>query len=255
MEAAAGVAAASGGPGSAEAETLAEVVEAEGIGQGGAVAAGLGGVVGLDDLIADPAGDEEAEDAVLVGEGDEDGEDDEMNDSLGVLAVVHGSDAGDEAEQGGETGVGSPGWRDSARDGIVADRQCRSRRRRRQEEVRRRWRALPRGRVRRRQRSRRRGCTPGTEVCRSSDKMQYFHDQDGLRSSYQSPFLLEDTGNKMKQKSCRWRRGDAAAWMRAELDQPDVAAGGSRGGWIRVWAWSASGLASGCLGLLIVSGC
>jgi hypothetical protein len=56
------------GPCLAEAETLAEVVEAEGIGQRGAVAAGLGGVVGFNDLIADPTGDEEAEDAVLVGE-------------------------------------------------------------------------------------------------------------------------------------------------------------------------------------------
>jgi hypothetical protein len=34
---------------------------------------------------------------MLVGERDKDGEDDEVNDSLGVLAVVHGSDAGDEA--------------------------------------------------------------------------------------------------------------------------------------------------------------
>ena len=63
----------------------------------------------LDDLIADPAGDEEAEDAVFVGELDEDGEDDEVDDAFGVLAVVHGADAGDEAEQGGEAGVGSAG--------------------------------------------------------------------------------------------------------------------------------------------------
>ena len=105
------------GPRFAEAETFAEIVEAEGIGERGAVAAGAGGVVGLDDLIADPAGDEEAEDAVLVGEADEDGEDDEVDDAFGVLAVVHGADAGDEAEQGGEAGVGfagsvrAAGWR------------------------------------------------------------------------------------------------------------------------------------------------
>jgi hypothetical protein len=68
-------------------------------------------VVRLDDLIADPAGDEEAEDAVLVGEGYEDGEDDEVDDAFGVLAVVHGADAGDKAEQGGEAGVGLSGDR------------------------------------------------------------------------------------------------------------------------------------------------
>ena len=59
----------------------------------------------FDDLIADPSSDEEAEDAVLVGEGDEDGEDDEVHDALGVLAVVHCADAGDESEESGEAGV------------------------------------------------------------------------------------------------------------------------------------------------------
>ncbi len=61
----------------------------------------------LDDLIADPASDEEAEDAVLVGERDEDGEDDEVDDALGILAVVHSADAGNEAEEGGQAGVGT----------------------------------------------------------------------------------------------------------------------------------------------------
>ncbi len=98
-------------PGFAEAEALAEIVEAEGVGQGGAVATGAGGVVGLDDLVEDPAGDEEAEDAVFVGQRDEDREDDQVNDALGVLAVVHRADAGDEAEQGGEAGVGFAGRR------------------------------------------------------------------------------------------------------------------------------------------------
>ena len=65
----------------------------------------------FDDLIADPAGDEEAEDAVLVGERDKDGEDDEVHDALGVLAVVHGTDAGNESEEGGEAGVGFSGHR------------------------------------------------------------------------------------------------------------------------------------------------
>ena len=106
-----GAAAVGVGPGFAEAEAFAEIIEAEGVGEGGAIAAGVGGVVGLDDLIADPAGDEEAEDAVFVGERDEDGEDDEVDDAFGVLAVVHGADAGDEAEQGGEAGVRFSGCR------------------------------------------------------------------------------------------------------------------------------------------------
>ncbi len=65
----------------------------------------------FDDLIADPAGDEEAEDAMLVSEGDEDGEDDEVHDAFGILAVVHRSDARDEAEESGEAGVGFSGDR------------------------------------------------------------------------------------------------------------------------------------------------
>ena len=97
------------GPCFAEAEAFAKIVEAERIGERRAIAAGLGSVVSFDDLIADPTGDEEAEDAVLVGEGDEDGEDDEVDDAFGVLAVVHGADAGDEAEEGGEAGVGFSG--------------------------------------------------------------------------------------------------------------------------------------------------
>jgi hypothetical protein len=79
-------------------------------------------VVCLDDLIADPAGDEEAKDAVLICQADEDGEDNEVDDALGILAVIHGADAGDEAEEGGEARVGFARgrWgRDGARDGVV----------------------------------------------------------------------------------------------------------------------------------------
>ena len=95
------------GPGFAEAEALADVVETEGVGERGAVAAGACGVVGLDDHVGFPAGNEDAEDAVdVAGEDDEDGEDDEVDDALGVLLVVHGADAGDEAEEGGGAGVG-----------------------------------------------------------------------------------------------------------------------------------------------------
>jgi len=69
----------------------------------------------FEDLVEDPAGNEQTEDAVLVGEADEDSEDDEMHDALGILPVVHGSDAGDESEERGEAWVRFPGdgrWRD-----------------------------------------------------------------------------------------------------------------------------------------------
>ena len=121
------------GPGCAEAEALGEVVEAERVGKWGAVAAGDRGVVGLDDLVDDPAHDEEAEDiAAVVGERGEDGEDDQVDEALGVLAVVHGADAGDEAEQGGQAGVGfagnlgarGGGIRRLARGGYARERRC-----------------------------------------------------------------------------------------------------------------------------------
>ncbi len=120
-----GVGAGRAGPCFAEAEALAEVVETEWVRERSAVAAGTSGVVRLDDLIEDPTGDEEAKDTVFVGEADEDGEDDEMDDAFGVLAVVHGADAGDEAEQSGEAGVGFARerrrWRrrDGTGDGVV----------------------------------------------------------------------------------------------------------------------------------------
>ena len=89
----------------AEAEAFAQIVQTKRVGKRGSVAAGAGGVVRFENLIDDPAGDEDAEDAIFVGQRDEDGEDNEMNDSLGVLAVVHGTDTGDDAEKGGQAGI------------------------------------------------------------------------------------------------------------------------------------------------------
>ena len=68
--------------------------------------------------------------------------------------------------------------------------------------------------------------------------MQYVHDQDGLRKSYQSPFLLKDTGSKYnKIPGSEGGRGLVAHG----LDQPDVAVGG----------FAATGTGIG-LGLLLV---
>ena len=88
-------------PGFSEAKTLAEIVQAKRIREGSAIATGFSSVVGLYHLVAHPAGDEESEDAVLVGETDKNREDYQVHNTLGVLAVVHGADAGDEAQQCG----------------------------------------------------------------------------------------------------------------------------------------------------------
>jgi hypothetical protein len=55
------------GPRFAETEAFAEIIKAKGVREGSTVAAGFSGMVGFNYLVADPAGDEEAEDAVLVG--------------------------------------------------------------------------------------------------------------------------------------------------------------------------------------------
>jgi hypothetical protein len=64
---------------------------------------------------------------------DQDGEDDQVDDALGVLLVVHRADAGDEAEQRGEAGVGLAGdrrWHYAGWIARVAPERTRSRRRR-----------------------------------------------------------------------------------------------------------------------------
>ena len=88
-------------PGFSEAKTLAEIVQAKRIWERSAIATSFSSVVGLDHLVAHPAGYEESEDAVLVREADKNREHYQMHNTLGVLAVVHGADAGDEAQQRG----------------------------------------------------------------------------------------------------------------------------------------------------------
>jgi hypothetical protein len=71
-------------------------------------------MVRFDDLVEDPTEDEEKEDAIVMDEAGKDGKDDEMNDSLGILTVVHGAHAGNEAQESGQTGIRLTvvGWRD-----------------------------------------------------------------------------------------------------------------------------------------------
>ena len=73
--------------------------------------AGAGGVVGFENLIDDPTCDEDAEDAMLVSQCNENGEDDEMDDSLGILAVIHRADAGDDAQKRSKNRVRFSGQR------------------------------------------------------------------------------------------------------------------------------------------------
>jgi hypothetical protein len=94
-----------GCPGFAEAEPVAQIIESEGVRQRGSVTAGPGGLIGLEDLVKDPSGDEEAKDAVLIHKTDENREDDQVDDSLGVLPVVHRSHTRDKAKQSRQAGV------------------------------------------------------------------------------------------------------------------------------------------------------
>src|SRR5205823_6805274 len=99
--------------------------------------------------------------------------------------------------------------------------QC-SRTGRRQEEERRLRRVWWRDRVRSKQQCRRRGYTPGRLACRSSGKRPYVHDLDGWRSSYQFPFLLDETGTKENKGWC-FEEGRGRGKNR--LDQLNAAVG------------------------------
>jgi hypothetical protein len=110
------------GPGFSEAEAFSKIVQAKGVGEGGAVAPSACGMVRLDDLVEDPASDEESKDAIFVGETDKDSKDDKVYQALGILSVVHGAYARDEAEKSGEAGIGfalKRRRRDGARNGVI----------------------------------------------------------------------------------------------------------------------------------------
>ena len=71
-------------------------------------------MVRLKRLVEDPCRDKDAKDAILVRERDENSEDNQVYDTFGVLAVVHGAHAGNEAEQEGDARVGRSGRRRNA---------------------------------------------------------------------------------------------------------------------------------------------
>ena len=114
-------------PGLAESHPLANVVEAEGVGQGKAVAACDRGVIGLEYHVEPPAHREETKDAVVIGERHEHGEDGEMHNALGKLAVIHGPYAGNDAEQRCEHRAGIAGGEWLGRNGGVRGNGCVSR--------------------------------------------------------------------------------------------------------------------------------
>ncbi len=90
----------------AQVEPVAHIVQSERIGHRLAIAQSLGGVEGLERLVDDPGGDEDAEDPRNVAHADQHGEDHDMDQPFEELAVVHGADAGDEAENPGSAAAG-----------------------------------------------------------------------------------------------------------------------------------------------------
>ena len=87
--------------GAGEVEPVAYFVQTEWIGKRLAVAPRDCGVIGLKGLVQNPCADEDAEDTVVIGNADENCEDHDVNQALEELAVVHGADAGDDAQNRG----------------------------------------------------------------------------------------------------------------------------------------------------------
>jgi len=89
----------------AEIEPITHLIEAQGIRWGLAVAERPGGMEGLKRLVEDPGGNKEAEDSVVFRDADQHGKYHDVDQALEELSVVHGADAGDEAENGSRRGV------------------------------------------------------------------------------------------------------------------------------------------------------
>jgi len=89
----------------AEIEPVPHFIKPQGVWWGLAVAQSPGSVEGLKRLVEDPCGNEKAKNAVVLRDADQHGEDHDVDQALEELSVVHGADAGDEAENGSSGGV------------------------------------------------------------------------------------------------------------------------------------------------------
>jgi hypothetical protein len=65
----------------------------------------LGGVIGIEDLVKDPAEEQYAENGAAMRQTDENREDEDMGKSFGKLAVVHRAHSGNKSEQAGQHGI------------------------------------------------------------------------------------------------------------------------------------------------------
>ncbi len=98
-----------GRAGAAKAKSVAEVVPAEWIRQGHAVAFCQCRVIRLKGLVEDPSPDKPPQNPVqVVGQAGQHDKDDEVDDALGILAVVHRAHTGNEAQKAGQHGIRFP---------------------------------------------------------------------------------------------------------------------------------------------------
>ncbi len=89
-------------------QPLRDVIQPERIGQRQPVAAGHRRLVGVEDLVNHPGGHQDAEDpGCMIAQADQHGEDHDMRNRLGILPVVHGAHAGNDAQQAAKHGM----WR------------------------------------------------------------------------------------------------------------------------------------------------
>ena len=91
-------------------QPVGELIDAERIGQRMSIATCLGRLVGVEYLIQHPGRDEETEKVMLVGDGDQNDKNKDVNHGLDELTVVHGPDAGNNSQKRGERRV-RPGRR------------------------------------------------------------------------------------------------------------------------------------------------
>jgi hypothetical protein len=85
----------------AEIQPVAHLIQSQGIGRRLAFAQSLGGVECLKRLVEAPGADEDAEDPVVLRDAYQHGKDDNMDESLEELPVVHGADSRYESQYRG----------------------------------------------------------------------------------------------------------------------------------------------------------
>jgi hypothetical protein len=83
------------------AELATQIIQPERIGKGQSIPASFSRLMGVEDLVKDPGRNEQSEDAVLIGQADQNRKDQDVNQCLHKLAVIHGTHTRDEPQEGG----------------------------------------------------------------------------------------------------------------------------------------------------------